>query len=281
MIFPQANVFNYQRRLFEIIEIQEKAIDDIKDDLVKVFGRLQGKSEQAELLTEDQTDPELQEQLDRVEQRMEEIEEEADWEDIARNTIVPVAEAVNTQFEAEVRAVSGVSPLRQNELLDNLVQKKIGQQVDLIQTLPRRHFDEIESLVDQALKEGKGPGWLAEQIPRAGANNRFQASRIARDQLGTATSEITKQRHKQAGFKRFVWNTVGDQRVRDEHEALNGDIFLWEQGAPGGIFPGEPIQCRCVAQVVRDEALGKFGFPNPSEEEQLTNLSPETNGGNQ
>lgn len=42
----------------------------------------------------------------------------------------------------------------------------------------------------------------------------------------------------------FAWNTMGDERVRPEHEDRDGEIYRWD-GAD--LLPGEDPGCRCWA----------------------------------
>jgi SPP1 gp7 family putative phage head morphogenesis protein len=81
------------------------------------------------------------------------------------------------------------------------------------------------------------------------ANN--HAALVARDQISTLNSSITKSRQTAAGIEDFSWQTQKDNRVRDEHRELQGTEHSWQSGA-NGVFPGEPINCRCWAQAVVD-----------------------------
>ncbi len=77
------------------------------------------------------------------------------------------------------------------------------------------------------------------------------ANLIARDQISKLNGQLNKTRQTSAGISKFVWRTQQDDRVRDEHEALAGKTFGWEEGA-GGLIPGEPINCRCWGEAVID-----------------------------
>lgn len=44
----------------------------------------------------------------------------------------------------------------------------------------------------------------------------------------------------------FKWNTVGDERVRPEHQDRDGEIYEWEKA---DLLPGEDPGCRCWATV--------------------------------
>ena len=44
----------------------------------------------------------------------------------------------------------------------------------------------------------------------------------------------------------FVWNTVGDDRVRPEHDDRDQEVFTWKDA---DIVPGEEAMCRCWATI--------------------------------
>lgn len=79
-----------------------------------------------------------------------------------------------------------------------------------------------------------------------------RAELIARDQVLTLNAQITKQRQTNAGVERYVWTTSNDERVREEHQELEGKTFSWDD-PPGPGHPGEDYQCRCVAFPVLPE----------------------------
>ena len=69
---------------------------------------------------------------------------------------------------------------------------------------------------------------------------------------------MIKDRAVNTGHTRYIWQTAGDQRVRDTHRVLNGKIFdfnnppiIDELGNRGN--PGEDYQCRCIARIILSE----------------------------
>lgn len=77
-----------------------------------------------------------------------------------------------------------------------------------------------------------------------------RAEFLARDAVLSINSKITTARMKSAGIARFAWTTSGDERVRDSHADLDGQIFSYDDppvvdGEPA--LPGEPPLCRCTA----------------------------------
>lgn len=73
---------------------------------------------------------------------------------------------------------------------------------------------------------------------------------VALDQINKLQGKLNQTRQEAAGITEFIWRTQGDDRVRPEHEAINGQKFTWADGAPGQGLPSEPVQCRCHAEPV-------------------------------
>jgi SPP1 gp7 family putative phage head morphogenesis protein len=50
----------------------------------------------------------------------------------------------------------------------------------------------------------------------------------------------------------YIWRTVGDNKVRDAHAALNGTVRSWGDTPE----PGTEFNCRCWAEAIEEEKLG-------------------------
>lgn len=76
---------------------------------------------------------------------------------------------------------------------------------------------------------------------------------VAEDQLAKLNANLNRSRQEASGIDSYVWETRGDNRVREAHRVLNGKRFTWESGgAPGEGHPGEAPRCRCTAAPVLD-----------------------------
>jgi SPP1 gp7 family putative phage head morphogenesis protein len=62
---------------------------------------------------------------------------------------------------------------------------------------------------------------------------------------------LDESRQREAGVCQYIWHTVGDERVRDSHEANEGEVFSWDDPPDTG-HPGEADNCRCSAEPVVD-----------------------------
>jgi SPP1 gp7 family putative phage head morphogenesis protein len=83
------------------------------------------------------------------------------------------------------------------------------------------------------------------------------AQRIAADQIGKLYGQLDSFRQQEAGVREFEWATMGDNRVRDSHSDLEGQVFAWDSlplnKKNERIQPGSEIRCRCMAKPVLDE----------------------------
>lgn len=77
---------------------------------------------------------------------------------------------------------------------------------------------------------------------------------IARQETSLLTSNFKEIQYTQAGIEKYIWRTVGDNRVRDKHDELDGKTFSFSNPPDASYFnteepcnPGEDYNCRCVA----------------------------------
>jgi SPP1 gp7 family putative phage head morphogenesis protein len=76
---------------------------------------------------------------------------------------------------------------------------------------------------------------------------------LSKDNLLNLATAMAKHEGNMSGKKRlvpryekYVWVTVGDDKVRPEHEALDGEVRTWYDTP----HPGEEYGCRCHAENV-------------------------------
>lgn len=145
-----------------------------------------------------------------------------------------------------------------------LQQAWVRQNIDLIK-VP----DRIKSVLERELSGPLERGLRVEEI-MADLQQQFgfdqrRAELIARDQTLKLSGQLQEERQTQAGIKRYVWTTSGDERVREDHERLDGQVFSWDdppitnwsevqRGKPARRgHPGSDYNCRCSADPVVDD----------------------------
>ena len=182
-----------------------------------------------------------------------------------------VSKAVNdhnyAQFQRQFARLTPMDVLQFTPVMADNIAVAARQNATLIVDVG----DDIEMRVSTAIRDGflRGERW---EGVIAGVENGLdgnagvfqkastRAALIARDQIATLNGSLTKDRNESLGISLYEWQTVGDARVRDAHRHLDGQTFSWSGSvsvggktygeAPGGIFPGSEINCRCVASPV-------------------------------
>lgn len=146
-----------------------------------------------------------------------------------------------------------------------MIEKWISENVDLIKTVPKESLGKIKRLVYESFMKGKTNTDIIREIQRQYGIDKRHARLIARDQTGKLNAQITRHQQKDAGVNEYIWMTCQDERVRDSHIVLHGEKFSWDAPPDVGngrcCHPGEDYQCRCRAKPVFD--VSKVNIDSP------------------
>lgn len=136
-------------------------------------------------------------------------------------------------------------------MLDGWRKKNLG----LIKTLDGTQRGQLGEVLALATEQG----WPIERL-RKNVEERFSVTKshadlIARDQTLKLNAQMTQHRQTSAGIREYIWSTSNDERVRDEHDDLDGERQSWDDppvvSEDGDrAHPGEYFQCRCVPIAV-------------------------------
>ena len=88
------------------------------------------------------------------------------------------------------------------------------------------------------IRRGVVPGPLAALTEAASDEQKFPA---------LCAGLSTKALNNGKATSHYTWRTAGDDKVRDAHAALAGQVFSWSSPPPGG-HPGTEHNCRCWAE---------------------------------
>ena len=133
--------------------------------------------------------------------------------------------------------------------LGERIKRFTAENVALIETLPQRYFDDIERSVLEGVRAGARASDIAEDMQERFSVSESRAKIIARDQVLKFNGELNGARQKALGIEGYIWRTVKDERVRDTHQELDGELFSWDAPPEPG-HPGEDYNCRCYAEPV-------------------------------
>jgi SPP1 gp7 family putative phage head morphogenesis protein len=158
-------------------------------------------------------------------------------------------EQVNRQF----RAVLGVDLPEPATAIGQQLEAFRTQNVNLITRTTAENLHKIQELLERRSRQGARVEDLRRELVEQQGFSKSRAELIARDQVLKFNGELTQVRHREAGVDRYEWSTSGDERVREEHAALDGTIHRWDD--PPVVdkkrnrrhHPGEDFQCRCTA----------------------------------
>ena len=158
-------------------------------------------------------------------------------------------EAVDERLKASIKSSVSIdiSPVltKAGPILDAMTAATKAN-IDLITSIPDQYFDKLGDAVSKNMEAGMRFEDLAKEVERIGDVTESRAKLIARDQTSKMNGAFNEARQTSLGIDRYVWQTSGDERVREEHQANDGQIFNWNDPPATG-HPGEDIQCRCVA----------------------------------
>jgi SPP1 gp7 family putative phage head morphogenesis protein len=214
--------------------------------------------------------------LDDAEKRLETTVSVGQVESLASKFATRTTTYQRMQLGRQVRSALGADPFMRDSVLAGVTEDFVAQNVSLIKRIPSRLHEKIEGMVMNSVGKGQLNINLGEEIQKQFGVAERHAKLIARDQLAKYYGAVNKARQQELGLTKFIWRTVNDERVRDSHEALEGQTFSWddlptnERGEE--IYPGSDYQCRCSAEPVMDDLLDEVdeaeaGFQQPSFED--------------
>lgn len=177
---------------------------------------------------------------------------------IASNTVRRIlnleAERHTATFMAAAKRVLGIdlmAVVRQEDLADYL-DSATARNVGLIKGLLEDNAKRIKVAVLDAVINGRSATVLRKTLTKQFGIADRRAKLIARDQIAKTNSDLNRIRQVQAGVTSYQWMTAHDERVRKLHRALDGREYKYgeETGAEGGLAPGQPVNCRCIARGI-------------------------------
>jgi len=165
---------------------------------------------------------------------------------MSEGVFVSVENQNKRYYQKSVVQVAAVSPIVSEPWLVDEAAAFVKSNTKLITKMSEEHFARVEQATLAGLRDGKLTTDIAKDLEKQLKIPKNKAKLIARDQTSKLVSNLNQYRQKELGIKEYVWSTVGDNRVRDEHVALEGQVFSWDNPPSEG-NPGEAINCRCVA----------------------------------
>jgi len=174
-----------------------------------------------------------------------------------------VDRAAKASLEDSLRKASGYLTLTVPDMPGDLKDKLTAAAVEnvaLIKSIQAQYHERIVSAVMVSVQTGgKGAADVMKEIRHIGGLSEKRAHLIATDQTRKITSAMNAERAKSVGMRKFRWmHSGGSAEPRELHVKMNGQVFDYDDppviddktGERG--FPGQLINCRCVAIPIID-----------------------------
>lgn len=175
------------------------------------------------------------------------------------------------QVNRQIKSVLGIDIFQSEPWLVAATNAFTRENVSLINSIPNRYFEEIETLVLRNVRGGRRAPEIAAEIQQRYSVSKKRAAFIAKDQVGKLNADLTRGRQGDLGLNRYRWRTSRDERVRGNpaghypkvkhsHWTREGKIYSYDNPPEDG-NPGKPPGCRCWAEPVIEDILGdEFGM---------------------
>lgn len=148
--------------------------------------------------------------------------------------------------------------LTRTRAVNDVLQAAIQENVSLIKSIPRQYLTQVEGMVMRSVQTGRDLEQLNKELLQQFDLTKRRAALIARDQNNKATAVIQRTRQAELGITEAVWvHSGGGKEPRPSHLKAGRDRVRYNiaQGwfdpdEKRWIFPGELVNCRCVARPV-------------------------------
>ncbi len=167
-----------------------------------------------------------------------------------------MAERSDAQLKAILRRGGFSVRFQMTRAQNDALQASIGQQIDLIKSIPAQHLTQVQGIVMRGVTEGRDLGHITAQLKEQYGVTHRRAAFIARDQANKASATINKVRQTELGVTHALWrHSGGGRHPRPSHVKASKDGLVYEvsKGAyidGEWIYPGQLPNCRCVSKSI-------------------------------
>lgn len=181
-------------------------------------------------------------------------------ERIARQNLDEVNSRGREQFYKRVENAVGIDAnrLAQEEGLKPKTNALILETAQWAKKLRDQVLEEFTSNSLRIMAEGGTLEDVLSGLDDLKEKRKGQARMIARTQVSTFNSIMTKTRAQNLGITKAVWKTASDERVRECHRVRDGKEFDLSEGLYSScdgksLLPGTDYNCRCTYRMVVPE----------------------------
>lgn len=168
---------------------------------------------------------------------------------------------VSERTDANLRAIlkrggMTVKMFKMTDAQRDVLKATIQQNVSLIRSIPQQYLTSVEGTVMRSVQSGRDLEMMTKELTNHFGVTKRRAAFIARDQNNKATSALQRSRQIELGITEAVWvHSSAGKKPRPTHVNMNGKRYdvtkgMWDEAEGEYVFPGQLINCRCVAKSV-------------------------------
>lgn len=276
-VIASAKVLVNARLIPLLPELTERAAER-RGDSVRIDGELMGYHEAILRFPArfrlDAMDPgkRVNKMLDRISEQFYRAWAPSDLAKLARKYAERTSTFQREQLGKQIQAKLGIDPVIAEPGLTQRIKDFTAENVALIKSIPQQFFDQVEQRVINGIRTGERHEQMVAEIEDRYEVSESRAKLIARDQTLKFYGELNASRQQALGVDSYIWRTVNDSRVRDDHAELDGTLQRWDDppvissrtGETG--HPGDDYQCRCFADPVLDDLFAASEGPPAGED---------------
>lgn len=117
--------------------------------------------------------------------------------------------------------------------------------------IPAELISDVKESAYEAYVDGCSTEEITDRVKERFTSTQNRQKALVINRVSNINTEITKQKHLDAGIHNYIWWTRMDEKVRPSHARLHGKRFSWADPpeTDGGrrCHPGEDYGCRCTA----------------------------------
>jgi SPP1 gp7 family putative phage head morphogenesis protein len=155
-----------------------------------------------------------------------------------------------TSAQRQASAIVAELGIRFDLVQPEVVRFAIEEVGFLVKNISATTIEGIQLTVAAGLDAGESTTAIARALRDSGGFGGARAKLIARTEIGRSQNGAALEAIKEYGVRtgriyEKIWDTAGDDRVRDEHAAMEGEVAPVDQPFSNGLmYPSEP-NCRC------------------------------------
>jgi SPP1 gp7 family putative phage head morphogenesis protein len=165
---------------------------------------------------------------------------------------------LNKGLDAQFKKIPTVQAQFDEFQLDH-IKKTYSNNMDLhIKGFLNDEIRKVRERIQENVFKGVRYDNIVEELEDTYQISKRRATFIARQETRLLNSEMKVSKYQKAGVQKFIWHARHDDRVRHDHEILDGKIFRFDDppiidlktGTRG--YAGQYYGCRCFMEGVRE-----------------------------